>query len=221
MVVLGFPVVDIMKVIGKMHRVHMENLELTQLRLVEAIAETGNLSSAAEVVGLSQSAASHSLARLRKETGDPLFVRTSQRMQPTPYGEQLCAAVHNALLLLREGLRGGRSFVPADASRIFSLYMSEAGQLTMLPQLLAYLREQAPGVRIHVSRLPEKNQGSALSICLSFNTRPRSGNFRLTSLFGSMGWIIKANVSTYYHDSNAPSPGRGYNRLCRLADLNL
>ena len=60
MVVLGFPVVDIMKVIGKMHRVHMENLELTQLRLVEAIAETGNLSSAAEVVGLSQSAASHS-----------------------------------------------------------------------------------------------------------------------------------------------------------------
>lgn len=164
MVVLGFPVVDIMKVIGKMHRVHMENLELTQLRLVEAIAETGNLSSAAEVVGLSQSAASHSLARLRKETGDPLFVRTSQRMQPTPYGEQLCAAVHNALLLLREGLRGGRSFVPADASRIFSLYMSEAGQLTMLPQLLAYLREQAPGVRIHVSRLPEKNQGSALEV---------------------------------------------------------
>ena len=164
MVVLGFPVVDIMKVIGKMHRVHMENLELTQLRLVEAIAETGNLSSAAEVVGLSQSAASHSLARLRKETGDPLFVRTSQRMQPTPYGEQLCAAVHNALLLLREGLRGGRSFVTADASRIFSLYMSEAGQLTMLPQLLAYLREQAPGVRIHVSRLPEKNQGSALEV---------------------------------------------------------
>ena len=48
---LGFPVVDIMKVIGKMHRVHMETLELTQLRLVEAIAETGNLSSAAEVVG--------------------------------------------------------------------------------------------------------------------------------------------------------------------------
>ena len=121
MVVLGFPVVDIMKVIGNMHRVHMEYLELTQLRLVEAIAETGNLSSAAEVVGLSQSAASHSLARLRKETGDPLFVRTSQRMQPTPYGEQLCAAVHNALLLLREGLRGGRRFVPADASRIFSL----------------------------------------------------------------------------------------------------
>ena len=67
MVVLGFPVVDIMKVIGKMHRVHMENLELTQLRLVEAIAETGNLSSAAEVVGLSQSALSQHLAKMRDE----------------------------------------------------------------------------------------------------------------------------------------------------------
>lgn len=151
-----------MGVMAKMHQAHIENLELTQLRLVEAIAELGNLSSAAEVIGLSQSAASHSLARLRKETGDLVFVRTSQRMQPTPFGAQLSAAARNALLLLREGLRGAQSFAPADANRTFSLYMSEAGQLALLPQLLAYLRDQAPGVRIHVSRLPEKNQGSAL-----------------------------------------------------------
>ena len=147
---------------GKMHQMHIEKLELTQLRLIEAIAEHGNLSFAAEVVGLSQSAASHSLARLRKETGDLLFVRTSQRMEPTSFGQQLAAAAHNALLLLREGLQGGRTFVPADANRTFTVYMSEAGQLALLPQLLAYLRDHAPGVRIHVSRLPEKNQGSAL-----------------------------------------------------------
>lgn len=151
-----------MNVMNKMRQMHIEKLELTQLRLIEAIVEHGNLSFAAEVVGLSQSAASHSLARLRKETGDPLFVRTSQRMQPTPFGQQLAAAAHSALLLLREGLQGGQIFVPADANRTFTLYMSEAGQLALLPQLLAYLRDHAPGVRIHANRLPERNQGSAL-----------------------------------------------------------
>ena len=89
-----------MKGMGKMHQMHIEKIELTQLRLIEAIVEHGNLSFAAEVVGLSQSAASHSLARLRKETGDLLFVRTSQRMEPTSFGQQLAAAAHNALLLL-------------------------------------------------------------------------------------------------------------------------
>ena len=59
------------------------------------------------------------------------------------------------------------------------------------------------------------------SICLSLSTRPSNGNFRLTSRFGSMGWMINANVSTDYHDSNSRSPGRGYSRRCRLADLNL
>lgn len=155
-------VVDVMKVMHRMHGMHIENLEMVQLRLVDAIAETGNLSLAAEVVGLSQSAASHSLARLRKATGDQIFVRTSQRMQPTPYGEKVCAAAHQALMTLSDGFRTGRSFMPAQASRTFSVYMSEAGQLAMLPQLLDYLRKQAPGVRIHVSRLPEKNQGAAL-----------------------------------------------------------
>jgi len=147
----------------KLHRALLiENLELTQLRLIEAIAETGSLSAAAVAVGLSQSAASHSLARLRAQAGDPLFVRTFQKMQPTPYGEQLAATVRSALLLLREGLRNGRTFTPETAQRTFSLYMSEAGQLAMLPTLQAHLSKHAPGVRIHVHRLPDDRQGEAL-----------------------------------------------------------
>jgi DNA-binding transcriptional LysR family regulator len=141
---------------------HIEDLELTQIRLLEAIHETGNLSAAAQAIGLTQSAASHSLARLRKTCADPLFVRTSKGMRPTPYGEQFCSAARGALALLREGAMSGRSFSPASSTRIFSLYMSEAGQLLMLPPLLAYLREHAPGVRIRVSRVPEKDQGAAL-----------------------------------------------------------
>ena len=146
-----------------MHAVQVEKLEWTQLRLLDALARTGRLASAAEAAGLSQSAASHSLARLRRDTGDPLYVRTAAGMQPTPYGRRLCAAAHDALTLLREALEGGRDFDPARSERSFTIYMSEAGQLVILPRLTAFLRQHAPGVRVHVSRLAERDRGEALA----------------------------------------------------------
>lgn len=147
-----------------MHRMHVEDLEMTQLCLLEAIAETGTLSAAADAVALSQSAASHSLARLRKVCGDPLFVRVGHRMQPTPYGEQVCEAARHALRTLRDGFRGPRPFDASTSRRIFTVYMSEAGQLVFLPSLLEHLREVAPGVQLRVVRLPENNPGHALEM---------------------------------------------------------
>lgn len=145
-----------------MHGMHVSDLEMTQLRLLEAIAETGSLTGAADVVALSQSAASHSLARLRKACGDSLFVRAGHRMLPTPYGEQVCEAARHALRTLRDGFRGPRTFEAATSRRIFTLYMSEAGQLVILPRLQEHLRDVAPGVRLRVIRVPEDNPGQAL-----------------------------------------------------------
>jgi DNA-binding transcriptional LysR family regulator len=155
--------VDAARANMKMHAVQVEDLELTQLRLLEALAETGRLASAAEKAGLSESAASHSLGRLRRATGDALFVRTAGGMQPTPYGRQLCAASLDALTLLREALESGRDFDPMKSERTFTIYMSEAGQLVILPRLVAFLRQHAPKVRVHVSRIPEKDRGDALA----------------------------------------------------------
>lgn len=42
--------------------------------------------------------------------------------------------------------------------------MSEAGQIVVLPQLLAHLREVAPGVRLRVNRVPEDHPGTALEL---------------------------------------------------------
>ena len=155
--------VDAVKVNIKMHAVQVEKLEWSQLRLLDALAQTGRLASAAEAAGISHSAASHSLARLRRDTGDPLYVRTAAGMQPTPYGRRLCAAAHDALALLREALDGGRDFDPGRSERSFTIYMSEAGQLVVLPQLIAYLRQHAPGVRVRVSRPAERDRGEALA----------------------------------------------------------
>jgi DNA-binding transcriptional LysR family regulator len=55
---------------------HIGDLHLNQLRLVDALVRSSNLSEAAEEIGLTQSAASHALARLREQVQDPIFVRT-------------------------------------------------------------------------------------------------------------------------------------------------
>lgn len=147
---------------ANMHHMHVSDLDMTQLRLLEAIAETGSLTAAAGLVSLSQSAASHSLARLRKACGDALFVRAGHRMLPTPYGEQICETARDALRTLRNGFRGPRSFDAATSQRIFTIYMSEAGQLVFLPKLLQLLKKVAPSVRLRVLRVPEENPSHAL-----------------------------------------------------------
>src|SRR5665213_340913 len=87
-----------------MHDPHIGELDLDQLALLEAIHRTASVSAAALEVGLSQPAASHALARMRRLLGDELFVRTSKGMVATWYGKKASTAVVGVLRTLREGL---------------------------------------------------------------------------------------------------------------------
>jgi DNA-binding transcriptional LysR family regulator len=131
-------------------------LRLTQLQLIDALERNGNLSEAAKHVGLTQPAASHALARLRRELDDPIFVRTSDGMRPTPYGIRLAAAVREALQILQNGLYPEEDFKPASSNRTFNVFMSDVGQLLYLPLLLHRLASEAPGITLRVRPLPLK-----------------------------------------------------------------
>jgi DNA-binding transcriptional LysR family regulator len=135
---------------------HVGSLQLSQLRLIHEIALSGSLTAAAETVGLTQPAASHALARLRRQLHDPLFVRTSEGMQPTPYGTRLATAVREALGALGPALERHGDFEPATSGRLFTLSISDNGQLVVLPKLLARLKELAPHVRIRVRTYPPR-----------------------------------------------------------------
>ena len=139
-----------------MSRMHIAGLHLNQLRLVDALARNGNLSEAAEQIGLTQSAASHALARLREELQDPIFVRTSEGMRPTPYGKRLAASVSDALQTLQAGLDRHPEFAPASSTRTFNVIMSDVSQMLYLPRLLPRLSAEAPGVTLRVRPLPSK-----------------------------------------------------------------
>ena len=146
-----------------MHDMHIEDFDFGEIRLVAALSELRKLSAAAARIGLSQSAASHALARLRSRTGDPLFVRGSGGFYPTPYGERFSTAARRALDILLDGLAANAPFDPASTTRRFNVYMSDVGQMVFLPRLLTFMAEQAPLASLRVCPIPLDQPGMALA----------------------------------------------------------
>jgi DNA-binding transcriptional LysR family regulator len=145
-----------------MHMVHIDDLELTQIRLLAELLRLHNVSAASQSIGLSQSAASHALARLRTQLGDPLFIRSGRGVQPTPYGERLGLAARESLDVLRAGLASNRPFDPTTTSRRFNIYTSDVGQMVFLAELSEFLSEKAPNASVRVLPIPLENPSQGL-----------------------------------------------------------
>jgi DNA-binding transcriptional LysR family regulator len=146
-----------------MHAMHFDDLNLTQIRLIAEMLRLRSVSAASDSIGLSQPAASHALAKLRKQFGDPLFSRTAKGFQPTPYGERLGIAAQEALATLLAGITSNRQFDPSTSTRRFNLFASDVGQMVFLPKLLSHLKNTAPGVTVHVWPVPLEKPGLPLS----------------------------------------------------------
>jgi DNA-binding transcriptional LysR family regulator len=142
---------------------HTDDLDFTQIRLVAELLRLRSVSAASQSIGLSQSAASHALAKLRDQLGDPLFTRTGKGVEPTPYGERVGLAARESLDVLRAGLASNRPFDPATTTRRFNIYTSDIGQMDFLPRLSAFLATEAPGATVRVLTIPLDNPGAALS----------------------------------------------------------
>ena len=145
-----------------MNTVHIENIDLNLLRVFDAVYRAGNVSRAAEALGLTQPAASHALTRLRLLLRDPLFVRAPGGVQPTPRADRLAAAVGSALGTLAQALDERDHFVAAESRQVFRLHMSDIGEARFLPAIMAALREQAPGVQLQTLPLPQDEIAAAL-----------------------------------------------------------
>lgn len=133
-----------------MHPVHLDSLDLKSLRLLDALLSECNVSRAAVRVGLSQSAASHALARLRERLGDPLLVRTSEGMSLTPRARDIQEPLHRALDALERAVAPPAAFIPATERRTFNLIAADYAQCILLPRLLERLEREAPGIALSV-----------------------------------------------------------------------
>ena len=137
---------------------HMDDrrIDLNLMRVFDALVEDGNLTRAGYRLGLSQPAMSHALGKLRKITGDALFVRVPTGMEPTEMALRMTPAVREGLRLLDGAMEGGDSFDPMTCDRTFQILMSDIGELVYLPRLLRRLEQVAPLVNVRAVQLPRE-----------------------------------------------------------------
>lgn len=122
----------------------MERFDYNLFRVLAAVHDTGNVSRAAQMLGMSQPAVSMALAKLRKQFNDPLFVRTAHGMDATPLGRQLGARAQALVILAEQGLRHDAIFDASSFRGTFTITLSDVGEMVFVPRLLEQIRQRAP-----------------------------------------------------------------------------
>lgn len=125
------------------------NLDFRALSTFLAVLDEGSVSRAAVRLGVTQSAVSHTLERLRQTLGDPLFVKSGRGIAPTHYALQAGPHIRQILDDLRS-LSAGPPFSPATAEFTFTIAANDYQRDLLLPGLVKTLRREAPGIRLQV-----------------------------------------------------------------------
>jgi len=120
-----------------------KTLDLNLLKVFDAVMEERSVLRASQRVALSQSAVSHSLARLREMLDDDLFVRTASGMQPTARALAMAPLVRKALRSLEAAVELPR-FDPASSTKQFTLAANDFTTMVLASTLLTTLGREAP-----------------------------------------------------------------------------
>lgn len=123
-------------------------LDLNLLRVFEALHAERHVTRAGARLGLTQSAVSNALKRLRLVFQDDLFQRTPRGMEPTALARELASPVATALDAVRAALDLNRPFDPARAQETFRIGVSDQAEFVLGPPLVGILGREAPGVTL-------------------------------------------------------------------------
>ncbi len=126
-----------------------EKIDLNLLFILENLYKTQNVSLTAKELYLGQSAVSHALGRLRKHYNDELFVRVSRGMAPTKFALSIKEDVLSFTEVARKVSAGKAKFNPYEVNASITIATTEMIELLIGPQLICFLKKEAPGVRIH------------------------------------------------------------------------
>lgn len=127
----------------------LARVDLNLLLTLQVLLESHSVSAAARQLHLTQSAISKALSRLRTQFDDPLFLRVSKGLVPTPFAQQLKQPLHD-WLETAAGLFVHEDFTPATWKGELVLVAHEYLHVTVVPRLLTLLHEHAPGVTLKV-----------------------------------------------------------------------
>jgi len=141
----------------------LDRVDFNLLPVLDAILRTQSVGKAAALVGLSKPAASHALARVRAQLGDPILVRAGQRWVLTERARALAPRVRSALIEARSVLSGERPFEPRSLRREFRIHATDQ-MLSLLGLELGHaVSNLAPSVSLRFLPLEGDEAGALRS----------------------------------------------------------
>jgi DNA-binding transcriptional LysR family regulator len=179
-----------------MPEIHFSSLDLNLLRVFDALAEEASVTRAGERLGLTQSAVSHALGRLRYALQDELFIRGPDGMRPTARAQEIAPRLREGLHRLQMALAPA-AFEPARADRRFTIAASGYVGAVLMPELAAEIRRTAPGVELRLQTpgpsLGEDLQTGRIDIAIGGFGRT-DARFEREILFRETTvWIVRAD----------------------------
>ena len=135
----------------------MTAIDLNLLTALDVLLAERSVTAAAKRLGLSVSAMSRTLTRLRSATGDPLLVQAGRSLVPTPYAERLAGRVHAVAQEARAVLAPASDDMdPASLHRTFTIRANEGFVALFAPAIVVAIAEAAPHVRLRFAPKPDK-----------------------------------------------------------------
>ncbi|MGF6574045.1 transcriptional regulator, LysR family [Paraburkholderia fungorum] len=181
----------------------MKALDLDVMAMIVAVADTGNISRAAEVVHRSQSAVSMQIKTLETALGKPLFVRKPRNVVPTQDGEVLLTYARRMLALRDEAWA---AVVRPDVTGRVSIGVPDDYASSLLPPILKKFSVTYPKVEIQVVGLPSValapmvKDGSVDLVCAT-RVKGLSGEF---IRFEPMEWAAAPSAHEIWQERPLP-----------------
>lgn len=136
----------------------MPDPDFNLLAALDVLLAQGSVAGAARALGLSGSAMSRTLLRLRQATGDPLLVRAGRGLVPTPHALALRDRVRTLTGEVRAALQpAARDLDLAALDRVFTIRANEGFVETFAARFARAVTAAAPGVRISFAPKPDKD----------------------------------------------------------------
>jgi len=137
-------------------------IDINLYPLFVAIYEQKSISCAAQILSITQSAASHALQRLRQQLQDDLFVRSGAKMQATPFAEQVYPDIQKALFTIQSISKQPQQFEPSMVQSI-KIAIHDEIEPMILPKLVTHFQQLNLEIQFMSIKLDRKNIVSDLT----------------------------------------------------------
>ncbi|WP_183614829.1 LysR substrate-binding domain-containing protein [Novosphingobium hassiacum] len=125
----------------------MRRFNLNMLPVLDALLRHRNVTRAGKEIGLSQSATSHALLRLRDQLGDDLLIQSGRTLSLTHRAKAIAGPLEAALEAI-ERLLDNRTFDPKTSVRSFKIGTADHISALLLPGIMRAI-EDSTGLIVH------------------------------------------------------------------------